>query len=652
MSPPHWLKWMAGALLAALLLPVVFIALFGWNWLRAPIERMVEQRTGRALTIGGDLQVKLSWPAPIFRAAGLRFANPAWAHEADMLVADGVEVSVNLPQLLGGTLVLPEVRLRRPLLNLETGSGGRRNWLLDRSQQDQGAYARVGRLLLDSGVLGYEDAAGKTSIRAAISSAAGATGDATGEGVVFNASGSFRGMPLKGGGSGGAVLAILDEGKPYPLKLAGMVGPTSVAADGSITGLASLAAVDMKIGLKGTSLDELFFLLGIALPATRPYSTDGRLVHSGKIWRYEKFSGRIGASDIAGSLEVSTSGQRPALTAELVSQRLDIQDLGPAVGARPGSIKRARSASALVAGRSAAPMDVQAAVAAGRSTHVLPDLPFKTDRWNSVDAEVKLTARSIVGAGSWPLDNVVVRLNLRDEVLKLEPLEFGMAGGHLNADISLDGRADPIRASARVRVRDMRIARLFPDVALNRNSVGRINGEVNLTGSGSSVGRMLATSQGKVRMAMARGEISRLMMEQAGLHLWEILEIKMTSDKLIHVRCGVADFDIKAGIMQANVLIFDTEVTTISGTGSIDLGSEKLDLVLNQKTKNTSPLALRSPILVRGTLARPEASVDRGRVAARAIGAVALALINPLLALIPLVDAGPGQDSDCAGILR
>jgi AsmA protein len=61
---------------------------------------------------------------------------------------------------------------------------------------------------------------------------------------------------------------------------------------------------------------------------------------------------------------------------------------------------------------------------------------------------------------------------------------------------------------------------------------------------------------------------------------------------------------------------------------------------------------LRSPIHVRGTLASPEVSVDRGRVVMRAVGALALAVINPLLALIPLVDAGPGKDSDCSGILR
>jgi len=187
---------------------------------------------------------------------------------------------------------------------------------------------------------------------------------------------------------------------------------------------------------------------------------------------------------------------------------------------------------------------------------------------------------------------------------------------------------------------------------LSKTSMGQVNGDFDLTGKGNSVGRMLASSNGKVGLVIANGEISKMMMERVGLHLWEILVLKVTGDKLVKLHCGVADFDVKEGAMRAGALIFDTEVTTIVGTGSIDLGQEKLDLTLDQKTKSTSPVALRSPIYVRGSFARPEVAVDKGRVAARALGALALGVVNPLLALIPLIDAGPGRDSDCGQLVR
>jgi AsmA protein len=644
MTATRLLKWTAGLLLAPVLLAVLFIAIFGWNWLRAPIERMTLDKTGRELVISGDLQLKFGWPLPRIRAGAVTFANPAWASEKQMVAADAVEIAIDLPQLLLRNIVLPEVRLQRPIVFLELGSGGRKNWLLDLHQQDEQARVRIDRLTLDHGRLGYDDPGQKTSIRSELSTS---NTEPAAAGVAFTAQGHYKGLALKASGTGGPVLGLRDESTPYPLKADLSVGHTGVKAEGTITSLLKFSAMDMRLALRGDSLAQLFPLLGIAFPETRAYATEGHIVHSGRTWRYEKFSGRIGDSDIAGTFQIDTGGIRPAMQADLVSKLLDLADLGPLIGARPGSVQAAKQA-ALPPSNTAAPITAQAQPARAR---VLPDLPFKTDRWDSVDAEVTLKASTIRRAKELPFEDLVAHLSLRDSVLTLAPLQFGVAGGHLNAVISLDGRKDPIQAHAQVQARKILLAKLFPTVELSQTSIGQVNGEFDLEGKGNSVGRMLASSSGKAGLVVANGEISKMMMERAGLHLWEILVLKVTGDKLVKLRCGVADFSVKDGIMHANALIFDTEVTTIAATGNIDLGEEKLDLTLNQKTKNTSPVALRSPIYVRGSFAKPEVEVDRGRVAARALGALALGIVNPLLTLIPLIDAGPGKDSDCGQLV-
>ncbi len=628
------LKWAAGVVLAPVLLAVLFIAIFGWNWLRGPIERMATEKSGRVLAIHGDLTMKFAWPRPRLRAGAVTFANPAWAVEKQMVAAEGVEIAIDLPQLIARNIVLPEVRLERPVIFLEQGTEGRKNWLLDMNQQDETARVRIERLTLDRGTLGYDDVAKKTRIRSELSSSS--------PGVTFSAQGQYLGMPLKALGSGGPVLAMRDEDTPYPIKVDATVGKTRVRADGTVTSLLRFTAMDIRLALNGENLEQLFPLFGIAFPATRPYATEGHLVHVGKTWHYQKFSGHVGESDIGGDLLVETGGKRPAMKADLVSKLLDLADLGPPIGAMPGSVQAAKQA---------APPPSKAGPTPARA-RVLPDIPFKTGHWDSVDAEVSLKAKTIRRAKELPLDNLVLHLSLKDSVLKLDPLDFGIAGGHLNALISLDGRKEPIQASAKVRARKILIARLFPAVDLNKNSIGQINGELDLRGKGDSVAHMLATSEGKVGLVVAGGEISKLMMEKIGLHLWEILELKMSGDRLVKLRCAVADFDVKAGTMHVGALVFDTEVTTVIGTGSIDLAGERLDLTLNPRTKNTSIVSLRSPIYVRGGFVNPTVEVDKGRVALRAIGAVALAMVNPLLVLIPLIDAGPGKDSDCGQLVR
>jgi uncharacterized protein involved in outer membrane biogenesis len=624
----RWIKWTVALVAAPLVLAAVFITIFGWNWLRGPIERIALEKTGRVLQINGDFNVSLGWPRPHIYAGAVTFANPAWAKEKQMVSAEAVDITLDLPQLLRRKIVFPEVKLLAAVVFLEQGSEGRKSWLLDRKQQDEGAVVQLGRVTLQKGQLGYDDVEQKTSIRAQISTT---EQPSESPGVNFAAQGRYKGQPVIVKGQGGPVLALRDESTPYPLTIDLTVGGTGVKAQGTITGLLKFVELDLRLALRGTSLAQLYPLIGIAMPATRSYVAEGQLIHSGQNWRYQKFSGRIGRSDIAGTFELDTGGKRPALKAELVSKLLDIADLGPLIGVRPN---RSQTTTAT------------------KTTRVLPDLPFNTERWDSVDAEVTLQAKTIRRDEALPLEDLQTHLSLRDSVLTLDPLNFGIAGGQLNTVISLDGRQDPIQAKARVKAEKMSIAKLFPTVALNQISIGQVNGEFELTGKGNTVAQMLATSNGNAGLVVAGGEISKLMMERVGLHLWEMLELNLTGDKRIKLRCAVADFNLRQGIMHTDALVLDTAVTTIVGTGSLDLREEKINLTLNQKTKNTSPLALRSPIYIRGSFQNPEVKIDQARLAARALGALALGLVNPLLTLLPLVDPGPGADSDCGQLLR
>lgn len=622
------------ALLTLVLLGLLLIALLGWNWLRPPLERYMLQKTGRELVIAGDLDVRLDWPALHLQAAGVRFANPAWAQEKQMVSAQEIGIAVDLAQLLHGRLELPEVRLDRAAVFLEQTADGRKSWLLDLGQKDEDAQLAVGKVSLNEGTLGYDFAAEKTRLRANLSTTASADGA-----LSVSAQGQYKGQAVQAKGRGGPVLALRDTHQPYPLTLEASAGSTHLGAQGSITGLQTFAAVDMRMALRGDSLERLYPLLGIAFPATPAYTTAGRLLRTGSTWRYEQFTGKVGSSDIGGFVQVVLGGTRPALTADLRSERLALEDLGPLVGTRRGGTPAATTPATAPAPQSG-------------PRKVLPELPFNANRWDTVDADVQLRAKTLIRPEALPLEGLVTHLRMRDAVLALEPLEFGLAGGRVNAQITLDGRKQPIQAKARVRVQKVLLAQLFPTMELSKGSMGEINGEFDLSGAGNSVGTMLADANGQLRLVVANGQISRLLMEKIGLHLWEILALSLTGDQQVKLRCAVADFDVAKGLMQTKALVVDTTVTTVMGSGTIDLKEEALDLTLNPRTKNTSPLSLRSPIRIRGDFAQPRAEVDKGKLAARAAGVLALGAVNPLLALIPLVDAGPGKDSDCGQLVH
>src|SRR6185503_2110635 len=354
----------------------------------------------------------------------------------------------------------------------------------------------------------------------------------------------------------------------------------------------------------GRSMSDLYDIINVALPETPSYVTEGRLLREGTLVRYEKFTGKVGSSDLSGSIQIDTGGKRPFMQGDLQSKVVDLADLGVVVGTQKP-----------------------------REDGVLPDAPFDPARWDSIDADVRIKAGTIERPKQLPLQNLSARIQMKDRVLTLNPLEFGIAGGKFAGPVRLDGRKDTIRADLQMRVQKLQLAELFPTIQSNKASVGDIGGLVELAGSGNSVAQMLGSSNGKIGFFMDGGEISRFMMELVALDLWGVARVKLKGDEPVEIRCAVADFSVKDGVMNTNAFLFDTPVVKIEGGGTINLKTEEMDLKLNPKPKDSSVASLNSPLYVRGTFSQPKPSPDMGRLAVKGVGAIVMGIVNPLLAV-------------------
>ena len=148
-----------------------------------------------------------------------------------------------------------------------------------------------------------------------------------------------------------------------------------------------------------------------------------------------------------------------------------------------------------------------------------------------------------------------------------------------------------------------------------------------------------------------QGTVSKLLLEQMGLNIGNIILTKLFGDKQVQLNCMATDFGVTNGVMQTRVFVVDTDEAVITATGNINLANEQIDLTLRPETKSLRIFSLRAPLYVRGDFNAPKVSVDKGVLAMKAGGAIALGIAAPLAALIPLVNAGPGRDSQCAQLL-
>ena len=627
------------AAFAALLLALlVLILIWDWNWLRGPIERRVQAQTGREFDIGGDLDVDLGRITTV-RMDAIRFGNADWSKQGDMATSDRVEFKFELfPAIFKRDFRIPDLRLTKPRLRFERGPDGTGNWVFG---EEGGKQPEFRSLWVDDGRLAYLDAKARTDIDIAVNSRAAAK---PGELpiVAVDGGGRWKGNAFKLTGTGESPLELRDTEQPYRVDLRATAGPTRAHARGTLLDPLRFRDFDLKLAMSGQNMDDLYPLLGLALPPTPPYSLDGKLTRvvnnpSSSTWKYDGFSGTVGDSDLAGFTHVTT-GKRVFLKADFRSKRLDIDDLAGFIGAAPqaGGSENTNPELRAQAARQAA------------SPKLLPDTPYKLDRLRAMDADVRLRAARI-NAPSLPLDDMDAHLYLKNGVLRLDPLNFGVAGGDIRSTIRMNASESPIRTNAQIALRGLHLNQLLPDAKLTQDAIGRIGGNVNIAGTGNSIAGMLGTADGDIALGMGRGQISNLLMELAGIDIAEALKFMLTEDRKVPIRCAFGDFAVKDGLMTTRSMAFDTTDTIILGEGNISLRNETLDLRLRPRPKDRSIFSLRAPLLVGGTFKDPSFRPDLARVGLRGAIALALGSIAPPAALLATIELGPGEDSGCGG---
>jgi uncharacterized protein involved in outer membrane biogenesis len=645
------LTWGGIAIIAILALCLLLLTTFDWNRAKPWLSSRVTDATGRSFAINGDLS--LTWhhaqsdqsgwrgmiPWPLFSARDVTFGNPDWATASDnMAEVEHVMFSLNPLSLLSKKIQIPTLVLEQPDLTLQRAADGKNNWTL-KSGEPSEWQLEFGRLALNTGSLRVVDAVRKADITIAVDTL-DEEKQTGGYEIGWKASGTFDGAKVRGSGKSGALLALHEQEQPYPVDAALKIGKTEIDVEGTLTKPRSLAAVDVRLKLSGASMAHLYPITGLTLPETPAFATEGHLLGAihrlGGDWRYQKFTGKLGSSDLAGTLRYESREQRPYLSGAVESKLLRLKDLGPLIGADSSESKAKRGVPNKQPANKALPMQA-----------------FRTERWTSIDADVKFNGRKIIRDESLPIDDLVADLHLKDGVLSFTPLDFGVAGGNLKSSIKLDGDDKTIQAEMKMSARGLKLKELFPSFEPMQASLGHVDGDASLSGTGDSIAALLASSSGEVKAVIDQGAVSKLLLEQIGLNVGSIILTQMFGDRPVQLNCLVADFKVTNGLMQARTFVIDTEEAILLITGEIDLAKEQLNLTIEPESKNMRLVSLRAPLYVTGSFKDPEINVDKGVIAAKAGAAVALGILAPVVsAILPLINMGEMDNSGCNKMLR
>ena len=703
------------SLLAVLVVGIAVCEAIGWPFLVGPVQRQLAKSLDRKIVLGADPAVDSGVRIGLLgsvrvKAAVIEIGAPAWSDAPHTLVARNGRLSLGYLDLWrawrGGPLHVRSLEATELDGILERRADGRASWQFGTKKADDSAEAadplptfgvlRVGdghivfrdevlparvdaRFALSDGsgaaavpvgAASAPEAASAAGAMAGASAAAGASRRgivvragraassasspaervtlAPGEsGLWLKATGQYRRLPVLVDLRTAGVLGFIGEGaeaRAQPLALYATIGGADLSFEGSTTDPLRLAALKGQFKLAGRSLAAAGEPLGITLPATPPFATRGTLVKDGGLWKAVFDDAKIGSSQLNGAFTYDTRRKVPLLAGRIAGPRLVLADLGPAVGGGNPDPANAKKEAGAKPGR------------------VIPDKRFDLPSLRAMEANV-LFDIGMFDPGTDVIEALRparAHLVLADGVLTIANFEGRTAQGSLLGYLQLDGRKDQALWTADMRLVGVDLARFL---RLGRPAdappylSGKLHALIKVKGSGRSTAEILGSLDGDLRLHMRNATISHLAVEAIGIDVAQALGMMVKGDDSLPILCNVADLDIAKGVARPKVFIVNTTDSTVWIDGTVSFRDESLDLKAVVSPKDFSPLTLRTPVLVKGTLGDPKVSVEMGKLAGKAGAAALLSLLHPLAAIIPFIDPGSDDEAkkagaECANLVR
>jgi uncharacterized protein involved in outer membrane biogenesis len=435
--------------------------------------------------------------------------------------------------------------------------------------------------------------------------------------LVFR--GSYNEAPVTASAILGTPSAMMSGDSPWPVDMTLEAGGARIDIKGAIVQPATASGIDLAVTVVGKELGGLSALAGAEVPKLGAYSLSGRLTgDADSALTFTGLKAALAGSDLGGEIMVKLDGKRPAIAATLSAETLDLTALGGGAGGETGA----------------------------KRDKVFPADPLSLDGLKAVDAKLQLKAKTVVFAGA-RLADATLGVALNGGNLVVKPVQGNVAGGALDGSVQLDARKKAAGLVAKLSLAKVDLGRLMNEMGVSDALEGHASIKLDVAGAGSSVAGIMTGLNGETSLVMGKGRMKSTALNTLIGGPTQILSDIFTGgdSEYTAINCAVVRFPVSKGVATAEPLVLDTEVAAFIGEGTINLGSEVLDLVIDPDVKKTT-ISAAVPVNIEGTLANPAYSLDKLGVARKVGGVLGLVLFPPA-AVVGLVDLGAGDDNPC-----
>ena len=550
------------------------------------LTSQIEENTGRNFVVGeAALELSLN---PEIELKDVSLSNAEWGSRKQMVMADSLVIKLNLLSLLFGEILFDEIRFVAPVFHLETNAQGRGNWeFLDVRLP----IMSVDHIEVNKGQVSYQD---------------GMTGRKTGlniddlnlqklsesdlQDVEIKA--KYLDHFVKINGRTGSLKNWL-KNVPFILDININSTDAQASVKGEINQPINFKGLNIKINIEAETLSSFSWLADLNFPPVGPVALGARLSDQKNGYKLDDFSADIGGSNVSGPVEIITTKTQPMVTAKLTASDFDTADFKDNVNgdmtqnSEEGSQDQAKQDDPV-------PIFSSKALPLGALKHV--------------DADISLSAKNST-MFAIPVHNLNLKLLLENGLLKIRPITAELANGSFRADLVINASSQTAKMTANFLADQVELGELLKALSGKAHlDGGKTDVEIAINGQGSTMKELVSTLNGHVSSVTGKGQINydlSLAGENLIFNIFKKMNPFKEKQETTNLDCMVARFDIEDGIATIDKgLAYESESLKILGNGTIDLNSEKINILLSSKS------TVARFLQVKGSLGKPEVKVN------------------------------------------
>ncbi len=637
-----------GLVLAGIAVLALFVAMPPTGLLNSQLVKLVEERTGRTLSIKGASRYKF-WPKLTARLENVTLSNPPGMDKSPPFLRVGaVDVDLHLMPLIRGEKepgrpTLTRLSLSEPRVHLLRDKAGKENWQFEataaKTGDGQALLAQLlpfGEIKATKGKVSYSDESVGGSLQLDdVDFVAKSKGDAGAVDAVVDA--QYLGEPLHADIALGDVTALIGGAETNStVKLT--LGSSSIDFDGSIGGGETpKVAGAVKIG--SPSVDALAQRLGLTLPEAlqaqgetqQAVSIESQISWADSVLAFEETKASAGDVRTSGRGQLNLSGERPALRAELESEQLDFsgyfEEQTP--GAQPG-VEAAATPEAVMADIAIEPdwdgfleglerakagdvsdpesIDLQERAIAAAAPQIPPwndKALFDADKLKVINLDVTLKAKTIKLADVM-LQDAEIKTDVNNGKLGVALNSSKLGDGTASGNIEIDAGTSPPKISAGARLKAVEMAPVSKLVTGQELLVGKSNLTFTSTASGLSVRDIVRSLEGSSQFEVGKGSVAGVNVSNVISNPWKKWAFNPKA------RTGFdrikGQYKINKGIVRSSPeLSVQSRKVGINSRGDVRMPSKWL---LQRVRLELLPSLWRIPVKVQGYWAKPSFQLD------------------------------------------